>query len=526
MDTDDEEIDELVEFTTPQTYPASPVSTIGSVFHQDPNDSDLARVVNCDLSLNNLTTFNTSNEIWSNLNARCVEKFGNDIRIKDDVSMSDITWAYATLPAYLSWSTIEDHYDDINRWIQKINNFTSVPAPSTEQEMAPSEPPTENKTSSSPPPLAPPAEQETFSIASLPLTENETSSSPPLAPPTVKEISSSAPLVPASKSSRAPPTPRVSAVDAKVKSLCILPALKPPATFKSSKLKLVARALRASEVESTTQKRKIDNVEVSSDEDDDHKVSNHTLNPTQMLLFKKGKKLRDILLDSLINENSLAISENSRLEITNTLVNLSADPIKVVDMKSANERIIQWQNQETQCERFRMTAESYNLSHLMSLVKIYEDLMKLGEELSKNPGNGIKSIKAWVISFMREKMKINSKAEQRNRLGCNRLRRLFDEGITSTQLAYAGCRKCDFFVKEEDYQVFLSQIPSMETRQSISSRSSSERLSEVLDLERAQLTYENKEASKAVQRKKPKPLFKLKLDDDLAKSYKGDDYIV
>jgi hypothetical protein len=220
-----------------------------------------------------------------------------------------------------------------------------------------------------------------------------------------------------------------------------------------------------------------------------------------MLLFKKGKKLRDILLDSLINENSLAISENSRLEITNTLVNLSADPIKVVDMKSANERIIQWQNQETQCERFRMTAESYNLSHLIFLVKIYEDLMKLGEELSKNPGNGIKSIKAWVISFMREKMKINSKAEQRNRLGCNRLRRLFDEGITSTQLAYAGCRKCDFFVKEEDYQVFLSQIPSMETRQSISSRSSSERLSEVLDLERAQLTYENKEASKAVQRK-------------------------
>jgi hypothetical protein len=269
----------------------------------------------------------------------------------------------------------------------------------------------------------------------------------------------------------------------------------------------------APEVESTSralvaQKRKI---EVSLEEDDECKV----LNPTQMLLFKKGRKLRDILLNSQINENSLAISENSRSEITNTLVNLSTEPIKVVDMKSAEERIIQWQNQESQCERLRMTAESYNLSHLTSLVKIYEDLMKLGEELSKNPSNGIKSVKIWVISFMRDKMKINSKSEQRNRLGCNRLRKLFNEGITSTQLAYAGCRKCDFFVKEENYNVFLSQIPSMETRQSISSSSSGERLSEVLDLEKAQLTYEEEENSNnkgAVQRKKRKPLFQLKLD--------------
>ena len=43
MDTDNEEIDELLEFST---YPESPISTVGSVFHQDPNDSDLARVIN------------------------------------------------------------------------------------------------------------------------------------------------------------------------------------------------------------------------------------------------------------------------------------------------------------------------------------------------------------------------------------------------------------------------------------------------------------------------------------------------
>jgi hypothetical protein len=285
MDTDNEEIDELLEFTTPQTYPESPTSTVGSVFHQDPNDSDLARVVNCDLSLNNLTTFHTSEDIWSNLNARCVEKFGNDDHIKDGASISDITWAYTTLPAYLSWSTIEDHYDDISRWIQKINAFTSAeqetsslapppPAPTTERETLSlaSPPPAEQETFSSPPP-APLAEQETFSSpppAPLaeeepfssppppPLAEEETFSSPPPPPPAVKETSSLVPLIPAvkekSKPSRALPTPRVSAVDEKVKSLCVPPAPKASATFNDSKLKLVVQAPQTSEVKSTAQK--------------------------------------------------------------------------------------------------------------------------------------------------------------------------------------------------------------------------------------------------------------------------------
>ena len=89
-------------------------------------------------------------------------------------------------------------------------------------------------------------------------------------------------------------------------------------------------------------------------------------------------------------------------------------------------------------------------------------------------------MKSWVIAFMRAVLNIGRKKEQRNQVGCERLRKLFDERITVTQLAQAGCHKCDFFVKQEYYDIFLSQIPALQTRQSINSSLSSPRISEII----------------------------------------------
>ena len=43
-----------------------------------------------------------------------------------------------------------------------------------------------------------------------------------------------------------------------------------------------------------------------------------------------------------------------------------------------------------------------------------------------------------------------------------------------------GCYKSDFFVKQKYYDIFLSQIPALQTRQSISSSASNERISEIM----------------------------------------------
>src|SRR5277367_2515235 len=131
MDTIVSDSIEMDESDSDQLYTESPTSTVGSVFYQDSSNLDFARIVNCDLAINHLTTSNTPEEIWINLNRRCIEKFGNNDYIKSDVTISDITWACTTLPAYISWSSIVNYHDDIKKWIAKINDFNLAPASPT-----------------------------------------------------------------------------------------------------------------------------------------------------------------------------------------------------------------------------------------------------------------------------------------------------------------------------------------------------------------------------------------------------------
>ena len=280
------------------------------------------------------------------------------------------------------------------------------------------------------------------------------------------------------------------------------------------------QAASTSTSKSLIQKRKVDCTEVSSEEDDESDdgdkadKSKGTLNSTQMLLFNKGKKLREILLTS--NDEHLEPSKTS--ELFSAMAELSkVETIKVFDKKSAQDRINQWKKQETYCEKLLVAAESFNLLHLASLVQIYDDLTKLGEKLKSNPENKVTNVKSWVIAFMRTVLNIGRKKEQRNRVGCERLRKLFDEGITVTKLAQAGCRKCDFFVKQEYYDIFLSQIPALQTHQSITSSPSSPRISEIIPIQ-----------GSIASNKKRKVEFKLSLGGEfrnIADKFKGSEYI-
>ena len=255
--------------------------------------------------------------------------------------------------------------------------------------------------------------------------------------------------------------------------------------------------------------QKLNYVEMSSDEDYDDIFSDSaqsTTSPSQLLLLKKGGKLRDILLNlpHHINDDALTNSNELKSEVMKALVELSADQIKITNEKSAKERIQQWKSQEQQCEKLQISAESYNLMHLMSLVEVYEDIMKIGESLKSDPKNNVTNVKRWVIKFMCENLGITSKAEQRNRLGCERLHYLFNEGITCEQLAQAGCRKCDFFVSQKNYEIFFKQIPFFPSSESKES---------------------NEQDQVKSDKGKNKVIFKLRLGEDLADQYKEDEYI-
>ena len=116
-----EPLKELLQYSTPEHSPLES-STTSLLFHES-NNSELARVLNCDLAINNLSTSDTAAKIWLNLNLRCIEKFGGQDHFKNDVTITDITWASVTLPAYRSWSVMKDYIDDIDKWAAKIDNF-------------------------------------------------------------------------------------------------------------------------------------------------------------------------------------------------------------------------------------------------------------------------------------------------------------------------------------------------------------------------------------------------------------------
>lgn len=237
------------------------------------------------------------------------------------------------------------------------------------------------------------------------------------------------------------------------------------------------------------------------------------MNHTQISLLTKGKKLREILLDQSSDDASILLGS----KIIDVLAEITTIPINISDEKSAKERIYQWKKHELLCERFQLTAESYNLIHFVSLVKVYEDLMKVGEKIvEKN-----RSIKNWVIKFMKKALGINRRMEYRNRLGCDRLRSLFKQGITSEHLVKAGCYKSDFLVSKEDYAIFLSQIPPTEERSILVLPTLSEL---VPDIDLNEFTNNSKKLCYNKDTRRVK--FKLRVDDDdLRKMVDNEDII-
>lgn len=541
---------ESLQYSTPEhSSQESSTSTPSSTLFHESNNSELARVLNCDLAINDLSTFDTVVKIWSNLNMRCIEKFGGQDRIKNDVTISDITWASTTLPAYRNWNMMKDYFENIDKWIAKIDNFCKSNLSNYEMVLAYKtlylnfigavediEDVNNSDGASSNSIRGEGSVMDNNSKKGKDIVEdnNHERRKGTLEDSENKNSQSADPAKALADKNR-----RGHGNDQRERtSVAKVPA-------RSSKSKLLEKVLIESQVpasetempvgsrtemtvesqslvststsKSLIRKRKIDCVEVSSEEDsesddDDKANTKGTLNSTQLLLYNKGKKLREILLTS--NDENLVTSEPPKTsEIFAALAELSKiETIKVVDEKSAEDRINQWKRQELNCEKLLIAAESFNLLHMVSLVNIYDDLTKLGEELKSN--NGAKNVKSWVILFMRTVLNISQKTEQRNRVGCERLRKLFNEGITVTQLAQAGCRKSDFFVKQAYYDVFLSQIPALTTRQSITS---SPRISEIIS---------NQDS--IAPSKKRKAEFKLSLGEEfrnIADKFKGSEYI-
>ncbi|PKK64050.1 hypothetical protein RhiirC2_854588 [Rhizophagus irregularis] len=398
---------ELQKFTSLQKNSINDITTAGTVDYSNDIIDELTKEVLASVSVKD---FCNDLDKWIIKNNNSFGKYDATITITgkvDTVVSSDTT---------KSSVRIIDYHDDINKRIMKINNFDES------------------------------------SVSSLAVTTSSSSSS--------SSTSSSSTSSTSSMTMEIKPPEKILTKEKEAHKITVSKCKQTNIKFKDANKKNCKNDKnddieKSNKNKSKAQKRKINHIETSDDN------NNNKLDPLQFLLLKKGRKLNKILLRPPINDDdALIISNQSESKIINIINELLVEPIKIIDEDSAEARIYQWKNQELQYEKFRVALESYNLLHLMSLIQIYDDLLKVGEEIKNNPEKNIKNVKIWVFDFVRNKLNIKSKLEQRNRLGCNRLLQLFNEGITSDQIVKAGFHKCDFFVKQQDYDIFLSQIPS------------------------------------------------------------------
>ncbi len=397
----DESLKEPLRYSTPEHSPLeSSTSTPCSTLYHESNDSEFARVLNSDLFMNNFTTFDAAAKIWSNLNLRCIEKFGSQDHIKNDVIISDITWARVTLPAYRGWNTMKDYYDDVDRWIIKINNFCmsnlsnsaklvdyqdyqnpySIPhlnflGHAGDNDTQPADTSSAERKSNNngntelnlPTSVLAQTEERTK-------TRTPSPTSPTPSPVQTEERAKARTPSPTS------PTPSPVRTEEQAKARTPSPTSPTPSPVQTEeRAKARTPSPTPSPAQISQKRKKIYSSEEEEDDDSDSDKIANPLDPTQMLLLKKGRQLRDILLSEPNNVETLITSEQSNTEIANILVTLSAEPIKIIDEHSAKDRIKQWQTQELGCEKFKIVAESYNLLHLISLVKIYKNLLKVSE---------------------------------------------------------------------------------------------------------------------------------------------------
>ncbi|CAB5193429.1 unnamed protein product [Rhizophagus irregularis] len=370
-DTDsnvDESLKQLLNYSIPEHSPfESLTSTLYSSLYRESNNSELSRVINCDLAMNNFTTFDTAENIWANLNLRY------------------ITWASMTLPAYHSWNAMKDCFYYIDNWMTKINNFcnnnsqtadisnsdsiiressyhksTELNSPLQTSQVT-NESAKLNSLSQSLPVANESAESNSSLQASLvanksdklnaPLVANENNelNSPPQALP-IANKSADNESTKLNSSIQAPPVAvleKVSVETPATKAPVRLPTLKLAEKVPGAEVFVIVKTQTSKMKMPVESQALVSEVSEESQEPASTSTSlvkKRKLNCVEfprMRILMKGKKLRDILLAS--NDEQLVTSEPSKTSaIFNVLAELSmAEKITVVDEKFTMDRINQ-----------------------------------------------------------------------------------------------------------------------------------------------------------------------------------------
>ena len=144
---------------------------------------------------------------------------------------------------------------------------------------------------------------------------------------------------------------------------------------------------------------------------------------------------------------------------------LSSEPIKIVDMKSAKNRAIQWINQKQQFDQVELAVNAYKFYHRMSLIYIYEDFKAyVAQEYHDD------TTKQEVLERQLEReifcalQNIVPRTERRRKDSAVRIRCLINAGITFDQIVNTGMTITDFEADNPYFNKFLLALNLQEIK--------------------------------------------------------------
>jgi hypothetical protein len=141
--------------------------------------------------------------------------------------------------------------------------------------------------------------------------------------------------------------------------------------------------------------------------------------------------------------STTSLIKHNKREVT--IKNLSINPIQIVDIKSAEERVVRWINQQQQFEQVELAVKAYKFFHRMNLIYIYEDFKAY---VVREYGNDADQQEILERQLERNifcaLQQIVPRTERRRKESAIRIRCLIDAGITFDQIVSVGMSVTDF----------------------------------------------------------------------------------
>ncbi|CAB5370262.1 unnamed protein product [Rhizophagus irregularis] len=177
-----------------------------------------------------------------------------------------------------------------------------------------------------------------------------------------------------------------------------------------------------------------------------------------------GQELREKAIKAIQDDSQLATNNNDSLvnynrNLVKSFEVFSNEPIKIIDITSAEKRVSQWISQKESSDKIESALKVYKFYHRINLIYIYEEFNQF---VTNKYADDVEKQEVLERQLERDMFcalqQIVPRTERRRKESSKRLRDLIDAGITFDQIVDIGMTITDFETDNIYYLKFLSAL--------------------------------------------------------------------